>query len=113
MRCARCGSVFTASGCRCAPEDLLRPQAPCAICNRAPAAETRFCSGCGASYVGLPSPTGLPATPGWTKSSSEHSSRIERRQVTFLFCDMVGSTPLSVELDPEDYTSIVNAYRGC
>lgn len=26
---------------------------------------------------------------------------------------MVGSTPLSVELDPEDYTSIVNAYRDC
>jgi class 3 adenylate cyclase/tetratricopeptide (TPR) repeat protein len=26
---------------------------------------------------------------------------------------MVGSTPLSAEIDPEDYTSIVNAYRGC
>ena len=26
---------------------------------------------------------------------------------------MVGSTPLSVKLDPEDYTSIVNAYRDC
>ena len=36
---------------------------------------------------------------------------MERRQLTVMFCDLVGSTNLSLGLDPEDYTSIVRAYR--
>lgn len=37
---------------------------------------------------------------------------IERRQITFVFCDLVGSTALSDELDPEDYRHVLLAYRG-
>ncbi len=36
----------------------------------------------------------------------------ERRQVTVLFCDLVGSTPLSRQLDPEDLHEVIDAYRG-
>ncbi len=35
----------------------------------------------------------------------------ERRQVTVLFCDLVGSTSLSVGLDPEDYRDLIRAYQ--
>ncbi len=37
----------------------------------------------------------------------------ERRQVTVMFCDLVGSTALSARLDPEDMREIVGAYCGC
>src|SRR5207249_1726244 len=34
----------------------------------------------------------------------------ERRQLTVLFCDLVGSTALSVDLDPEDLREVIAAY---
>lgn len=38
----------------------------------------------------------------------------ERRQVTLMFCDLVGSTSLSTRLDPEDLSEIIGAYhRTC
>jgi class 3 adenylate cyclase len=35
----------------------------------------------------------------------------ERRQLTVLFCDLVGSTQLSSQLDPEDLRAVVRAYQ--
>jgi len=35
----------------------------------------------------------------------------ERRQLTVLFCDLVGSTELSQRLDPEEYRELVRAYQ--
>jgi class 3 adenylate cyclase len=37
----------------------------------------------------------------------------ERRQLTVMFCDLVGSTPLSTRFDPEDLRDIVGAYHRC
>ena len=37
----------------------------------------------------------------------------ERRQLTVMFCDLVGSTALSARLDPEDVREIVGAYHHC
>jgi len=37
----------------------------------------------------------------------------ERRQLTVMFCDLVGSTPLSTRYDPEDLREIVGAYHRC
>ena len=35
----------------------------------------------------------------------------ERRQLTVMFCDLVGSTALSEQLDPEEYREVVRAYQ--
>jgi len=35
----------------------------------------------------------------------------ERRQLTVLFCDLVGSTALAGQLDPEDWREVVRAYQ--
>jgi class 3 adenylate cyclase/tetratricopeptide (TPR) repeat protein len=35
----------------------------------------------------------------------------ERRQLTVMFCDLVGSTALSEKLDPEEYRTVLHAYR--
>jgi class 3 adenylate cyclase/predicted ATPase len=37
----------------------------------------------------------------------------ERRQLTVMFCDLVGSTALSARLDPEDLRGIITAYHRC
>jgi len=37
----------------------------------------------------------------------------ERRQLTVLFCDLVGSTELAARLDPEDLRGIMGAYQRC
>ena len=39
------------------------------------------------------------------------SGEAERRQLTVLFCDMVGSTDLSGRLDPEDLRDVLRAYH--
>jgi class 3 adenylate cyclase len=37
----------------------------------------------------------------------------ERRQLTVMFCDLVGSTQLSARLDPEDLREVIGAYHRC
>jgi predicted ATPase/class 3 adenylate cyclase len=37
----------------------------------------------------------------------------ERRQLTVMFCDLVGSTALSARMDPEDLRAVVGAYHRC
>src|SRR5215207_7580538 len=42
-----------------------------------------------------------------TPTAAPHPSA-ERRQVTLLFCDLVGSTALASELDPEDLSGVIH-----
>ena len=37
----------------------------------------------------------------------------ERRHLTVMFCDLVGSTALSARLDPEDMRPVIGAYHAC
>src|SRR6266496_6557936 len=37
----------------------------------------------------------------------------ERRLLTVMFCDLVGSTALSARLDPEDVREVIGAYQTC
>jgi len=57
----------------------------------------------------------LPATSDSTVSPPPPPTRgtpeAERRQLTVLFCDLVDSTPLTQQLDPEDLRQVVRAYQ--
>jgi class 3 adenylate cyclase/tetratricopeptide (TPR) repeat protein len=55
---------------------------------------------------GQPSAEASPAP-----SAAAVSSEAERRQLTVMFCDLVGSTGLSARLDPEDLREIIAAYH--
>ena len=46
-----------------------------------------------------------PATP--------RGDKAERRQVTVMFSDLVGSTALATRMDPEDLREIISAYQRC
>jgi class 3 adenylate cyclase/tetratricopeptide (TPR) repeat protein len=47
------------------------------------------------------------------RSASEPEDTAERRQVTVMFSDMVGSTALSARMDPEDLRDVISAYQKC
>ena len=51
-----------------------------------------------------------PRGPSPTPSSTDAA---ERRQLTVMFCDLVGSTALSARLDPEDMREVIAAYQKC
>ena len=51
-----------------------------------------------------------PLTAG-TEPKAQESA--ERRQVTVMFCDLVGSTALASRFDPEDLRKVITAYHRC
>ena len=63
------------------------------------------------------SPMPLSATPEASPAQGEAAAvapstpEAERRQLTVLFCDLVDSTVLSSQLDPEDLRAVVRAYQ--
>src|SRR6202167_114950 len=60
--------------------------------------------------LGSTETTVKPAAPVSLQTSTDAA---ERRQLTVMFCDLVGSTALSARLDPEDLRGIIGAYHRC
>jgi TOMM system kinase/cyclase fusion protein len=86
--CEECGSALT--------------DPACATCGATLSAAAKFCPACGRRLSSAEAPAAAsPAEPG-----------AERRQLTVLFCDLVGSTALAARLDPEDFREIVRAYQA-
>ena len=56
--------------------------------------------------AGVKAPSVEPATP-------KQQETAERRQVTVMFSDLVGSTALSARMDPEDLREVISAYHKC
>ncbi len=57
---------------------------------------------------------GILVTPQTRRLSSCRAMLAERRQYwTLMFCDLVGSSALSVRLDPEDLRAVIGAYHDC
>jgi class 3 adenylate cyclase len=52
-----------------------------------------------------------PAAP--IREQVAAAAEAERRQVTVMFCDLVGSTALSARLDPEDLREVIGRYHAC
>ena len=48
-----------------------------------------------------------------TLAESKASDTAERRQVTVMFSDLVGSTALAAYMDPEDLREVISAYQKC
>jgi len=89
--CTECGGALAAS---------------CSACGSSIEPDEKFCGGCGAPLAAVSQPATTTAAP------SSESGAGERRQLTVLFCDLVGSTELSSKLDPEDLREVVRAYQG-
>ena len=56
---------------------------------------------------------GAAADAALAPPTRQAAAEAERRQLTVMFCDLVGSTSLSIRFDPEDLREIVGAYHRC
>ena len=54
-----------------------------------------------------------PSPASATIAEPAKDSVAERRQVTVMFSDLVGSTALSARMDPEDLREVISAYQKC
>ena len=63
-----------------------------------------------AVIAGAGRPADVPASPVKSAPSKDLQASAERRPITVMFCDLVGSTSLAAKLDAEDWRNLVNAY---
>src|SRR5215475_11542621 len=107
MECPSCGTANLDGKKFCGDCGTPLPMR-CSACGATNPPGKKFCGDCGAMLANRVSavPAGaarpLPAAP---------VSSAERRQLTVLFCDLVGSTALGSRLDPEDLREIIGAYQ--
>ena len=106
MRCSGCMAENAATRRFCSQCGMPLPS-PCPACGFENEPGSRFCGGCGRP-VGEAAVEGLPAVPALPRADGA-----ERRQLTVMFCDIVGSTPLASRLDPEDLQEVIAAYHQC
>src|SRR5262245_10319462 len=119
MLCTSCGTENREGAKFCDACGTPLPLS-CPSCGTANRPGAKFCNECGASLTGqkavplpaqvVPTPTAQPiqvASP----SVVSHTPEAERRQLTVMFCDLVESTKLASQLDPEDYRDMVRAYQ--
>jgi class 3 adenylate cyclase len=110
-RCGNCGGALEAEFRFC-PQcgqavDLATAVAPAAS-SQAPAASPVSASFAGSPFALHATPPPTPATiaAGATAAPADG----ERKQVTVLFCDLVGSTSIAERLDPEEYRELIDRY---
>lgn len=103
MKCSSCGTDNAAGRrfCGACGHSLSRRCARCGFENQP---DDRFCGGCGTALA-------EPSAPAQKRPDPAPEERAERRQITVLFCDMVGSTALSQRLDPEELRDLTHRYQ--
>jgi uncharacterized membrane protein YvbJ len=100
MQCPNCGASVPAGKKFCLECGTPLPVL-CPSCGAPNPAGAKFCGDCGtslASRARTPA-TEVPRAP-QTTVLAERAVEAERRQLTVMFCDLVGSTSLSERLDP-------------
>jgi hypothetical protein len=75
-----------------------------------PIPQTARTGGSPAPAPGTPSPGGQPGALPYA-AYGRAAAEAERRQLTIMFCDLVGSTPLATRLDPEELRDVIGAYH--
>jgi class 3 adenylate cyclase/tetratricopeptide (TPR) repeat protein len=104
IACRNCGKINLFDKRFCV-ECGRRLELACVICNAPIGPGEKFCGNCGAKLEVL------EAAPHDGASSVDLQAGGERRQLTVLFADLVGSTQMSSRLDPEEYHDIIQAYH--
>ena len=102
MRCSNCGTD-NAPGSRFCNQCATPLSKRCPKCASENAPEARFCTQCAA-----PLDAGAPIR---VVTEPHDPLTGERRHLTVLFCDLVNSTGLAAQLDPEEWREIVGEYH--
>jgi class 3 adenylate cyclase len=82
---------------------------PCPSCGDASPPGAKFCPECGVSLAANKAEDPKRVS----RAVAVTASAPERRQLTVMFCDMVGSSALSTRLDPEEQGDVIAAFHAC
>jgi class 3 adenylate cyclase/predicted ATPase len=104
MRCPHCGAAVASGKKFCGDCGTALPW-QCSSCGGENSADKRFCGDCGAARATL-SDTSQPAAQAAAAASSP-----ERRLMTVVFVDLVGSTALGERLDPEELRKVIAEFH--
>ena len=110
MECPSCRAEVPAGARFCDQCGAALPSR-CPSCGHANAPGAKFCSDCGGRLIAAAVPGTPPPDPATIPAPATAASSAERRQLTVMFCDLVGSTALALRLDPEDLREVMGAYR--
>src|SRR4051794_4703172 len=111
VRCPSCNVNVAEDAKFCGKCGSALPRA-CPSCRHPIPPENSYCSECGTSIVaGIVGPAS--STSHRTGPTALTGSAAERRQLTIMFCDMVGSSALSTRLDPEEQGDVIAAFHTC
>ena len=83
----------------------------CGQCGKPLAPEANFCDSCGAAAIQSANQNSPSQTAADKISRERPASSAERRHLTVMFVDLVGSTEMSVNLDPEEMRELLAAYQ--
>ncbi|AXI46734.1 adenylate/guanylate cyclase domain-containing protein [Sulfitobacter sp. SK012] len=86
----------------------------CTGCGFTNEADDTFCGGCGQSVSAgaAPAPEAPPAQARDLPAQLPQGAFLgDRRQLTVMFCDLVGSTSISEQVDPEEMARLLTEYR--
>jgi class 3 adenylate cyclase/predicted ATPase len=108
MRCASCGFA-NPEGMKFCGQCATPLQHPCPQCGLANPPGFKFCGACATPLTGQPAR--VPLAEASLQFVAPSRAEAERRQLTVLFCDLVGSTALSAQLDPEELREVVQQYQ--
>src|SRR5215210_5148549 len=108
MRCLGCGTE-NPEGAKFCIECAAPLQKRCPNCGVENLPRAKFCSECATPLAGQPAVAQSSDTS--LQPLALARSGAERRYLTVMFCDLVGSTALSAQLDPEDYRVVVQQYQ--
>ena len=103
MRCSSCGFENPGGRKFCSECGTVLPRG-CPKCGADNATTAKFCGECGAS-LSAPVNAALETSPARSRDSAG-----ERRHLTVMFCDLVGSTETSARLDPEELRELEADY---
>ena len=112
MTCSRCGSGNPA-GKRFCGDCGASLENRCAQCGADNPADKKFCGDCGTALGGSPARSPVRETPEHLAAKIRQSKSAlegERKQVTVMFADVKGSMQLAEQLDPEEWTSIMQRF---
>src|SRR5437899_1603286 len=116
MRCASCG-FENPEGMKFCGECAAPLQRRCSYCGFENPPGFKFCGACATPLTGRQEGEKAKRAKGekekdfGSRTSDSAPSSGERRQLTVMFCDLVGSTALSEQLDPEELREVVRAYQ--
>jgi class 3 adenylate cyclase/predicted ATPase len=105
MRCSNCEFENLRGGKFCSECGVVLPSG-CPQCGAYSAPAAKFCGDCGA-----PLKPRVRASAPETPSSLPREIAGERRHLTIMFCDLVGSTQISARLDPEEFRELLAGYH--